>query len=101
MQNILRGIQNNHNIVLNSLNSVLNKQNVYLFCPPHPSPPSEWLKIILDRVGPFRTKNGVSDPEMGVYRTLKFGCFFSKFKKYSFLLLYYSACKKATSMVFI
>ena len=84
MQNILRGIQNNHNIVLNSLNSVLNKQNVYLFCPPHP--PSEWLKIILDRVGPFRTKNGVSDPEMGVYRTPEFGCFFSKCSIYSFFV---------------
>ena len=94
MQNILRGIQNNHNIVLNSLNSVLNKQNVYLFCPPHP--PSEWLKIILDRIGPFRTKNGVSDPEMGVYRTPEFGCFFQIVQNTAFLLLYFSAYKKAT-----
>ena len=36
----------------------------------------------------------MSDPEMGLYRTPKFGCLFKIFKIQLFLLLYYSACKK-------
>ena len=49
----------------------------------------------------FLTKNEKADPDLGVNHTPKVGCFFNIFKIQLSLLLYYSAHKKATAMVFI
>ena len=46
----------------------------------------------------FLTKNEKADPDFGVNHTPEVGCFFNVFKIQLFLLLYYSACKKATAV---
>ena len=92
-----------------------------LFCPSHP--PSKWLKVIFFRWLKLNFRNGFScwnlthnlirqsrsffGQKMGC-RTLNWVCtarpnlgVFFYFQNTAFLLLYYSACKKATSMAFI
>ena len=49
----------------------------------------------------FLTKNEKADLDLGVNHTPKVGCFFNIFNIKLSLLLYYSAHKKATAMVFI
>ena len=49
----------------------------------------------------FLTENEKADPNMGVNYTPRVGCFFKIVKIQLFLLLYCSARKKATAMVFI
>ena len=42
----------------------------------------------------FQTKNGMSDPEMGAYRTPEFGCFFKIFKMQLFCCFITQLVKK-------
>ena len=46
-------------------------------------------------------KKEKADPTIGAHHTPKVGCFFQKFYNPAFLLLYHSACLKATGIVFI
>ena len=49
----------------------------------------------------FLTKNEKADPDLGVNHMPEVGCFFNIFKIQLSLLLYYSAHKLATVMVFM
>ena len=46
-------------------------------------------------------KKEKADPTIGAHHTPKVGCFFQYYQNTAFWFLYYSACKRATAMVFI